>query len=158
MLDSYLSTNASVALTNETVMSVYGGLLKRSCNLSDSAPCPEGYEYDGAFNNVPLALATLVEVSSLEGWDVVMWRTVDDAAIEAVNNTNISASEALQDPIGMQAYGHVFFFLSFIFICSFFILQLFIGVFTVSNAVMLHRISSNDFNRNHSKSVPGLVF
>lgn len=88
-----------------------------------------------SFDNVAFALLTLFEVSTLERWPEVMWLAVD-------GQSDSEGPEYNKNPIV------VLFFISFLFVMSFFILNLFVGVvidkFTeVRNEMLGHQLLSD---------------
>jgi voltage-dependent calcium channel L type alpha-1D len=68
-----------------------------------------------SFDNVLLGLRTFFEISTTEGWVTLMLASVDATAID-------------MQPIPNYREGWTLFFIAFIFLGSFFIIQLFIGV------------------------------
>ena len=71
--------------------------------------------YDHNFDNALNGFVTLFVVSSLEGWP--------DIAMQAIETTEIE-----KGPKKEESKGHIFFFIVFILIGSFFFLNFFIGV------------------------------
>mmetsp|Transcript_19833 Transcript_19833/g.54746 ORF Transcript_19833/g.54746 Transcript_19833/m.54746 type:complete len:1775 (-) Transcript_19833:180-5504(-) len=79
------------------------------------AKCAWERHPDWSFDNTAWAMLTLFEVSTLEQWPSVMWLAVDGGSWE-------SGPEYNKSPL------LVLFFIAFLFIVSFFILNLFVGV------------------------------
>ena len=71
--------------------------------------------HDSNFDSVPSAMMTLFIVASLEGWPDIMWQAVDATDLE--NGPRKEASP-------LNAY----FFVIFVFVGSFFFMNLFVGV------------------------------
>eukprot|EP00941_MAST-03F_sp_MAST-3F-sp1_P005593 g5593.t1 len=67
------------------------------------------------FNNVIVAMSTLFEMSTTEGWVDIMWAACDSTGIE-------------MQPKRDYQVGWVWFFIGFIVVGSFFVVNLFVGV------------------------------
>eukprot|EP01048_Picozoa_sp_COSAG05_P003861 COSAG05_NODE_189_length_14633_cov_44.869134_4_plen_1996_part_00 len=66
------------------------------------------------FDNIVQALLCLFEMSTTEGWPTVMWNGVD-------------AGEIGEQPVQAQAFSSVAFFISWLIVGNFFVLNLFVG-------------------------------
>jgi hypothetical protein len=75
----------------------------------------EWVNYPSNFDNVAVAMTTLFEVASLEMWPEIMAMARD-------------VTEVDKHPVRDAAFGYSFFFVLFIFIGSFFVINLFVGV------------------------------
>eukprot|EP01065_Artemidia_motanka_P021809 TRINITY_DN26032_c0_g1_i1.p1 TRINITY_DN26032_c0_g1~~TRINITY_DN26032_c0_g1_i1.p1 ORF type:complete len:2071 (+),score=528.42 TRINITY_DN26032_c0_g1_i1:61-6213(+) len=71
------------------------------------------------FDNLPSAVFTLFQVASLNSWSAVMYRTMDITAENEAPRRNASSQNAV-------------FFVAFVLVGTFFIINLFIGVIIVS--------------------------
>ncbi|RLN86576.1 hypothetical protein BBJ28_00004388 [Nothophytophthora sp. Chile5] len=110
-----LYVNASVSALNDNVLDLPGvdGITSRMVcgylNASWERTIPQ------SFDNVLLALLTFFEISTTEGWVTLMLAGVD-------------ATDVDMQPIANHGEGWTLFFIAFISLGSFFLIQLFIGV------------------------------
>lgn len=110
-LDEQHWFNASTAATYEN-MAISELTSRQLCGFLNAT---WGKTIPQNFDNVLLALRTFFEISTTEGWVTLMLASVDATAID-------------MQPIPNYREGWTFFFIAFIFLGSFFIIQLFIGV------------------------------
>lgn len=110
-MDEQLWFNLTISMAYEKIG---GGILtsRHVCGFFNAA---WGNTIPQNFDNVLHALLTFFEISTTEGWVTVMLASVDATAID-------------MQPIPNYREGWTLFFIAFIFLGSFFIIQLFIGV------------------------------
>ena len=75
----------------------------------------EWKRYDENFDSVPVAMVTMFNMMTTEGWVSTMWHGVDSTAIHQAPKTGYSRSM-------------IFFFVLFLIIGSLFVLNLFVAV------------------------------
>jgi hypothetical protein len=90
---------------------MYGYHNKYDCNLAGGS----WERYDSNYDNISQAMMTLFIVSTLEGWPDVMIQSVDSTEVN--NGPRMETSKS-----------YIYFYIIFIFVGSFFLLNFFIGV------------------------------
>ena len=129
----------------------FGGPVLSSCvEVVTKAECiglsPEGDECgwgtkDMNFDNIFKSMQTLFEMSTTEGWTAVMYDGVDAVGVD-------------MQPVENHAQGTIAFFLVFMIVGSFFVLNLFIGV-VLDNFL---QVSSEESQGDSSKGSVSSLF
>lgn len=95
-------------ISNGTMINI---VTRQDCESAEGLWDNQNYNYDNLFS----ALLTLFYVSSLDGWVDVLWYTVDGKAVDLQPEKDYNLAAAM-------------FFVAFLVIANFFILNMFVGI------------------------------